>query len=492
MVASPLLSRTDRAAAGRTAGPASGTWTAGPRPTATPGRYPQHRDPARRGPEAWQRFLADPVRYVGGDPRRFRAAVLGALNGHGRRRARRCARRGLHPRPADQPGALRAGPRRRRPLPPGYGSVTRLIAARRGDRRVERQRAGTTRQTVEVNPLGDDASVARRMADYLSGSRSATRSAWARPALPVGFSWLTFACRARGLDGGPTREVDPAPGFGRPLRPTARAAPGAVDALARRQRGARAEAPTGTATTPRCSARPSCSARRWPAAPSCPGSRPASRRWKGLPAPPGYRVHRRARRAAPAGLARQPIAAHAGGQAHHARNAARLNVEHWEAQIERWAMRPYPLAGRGRARWLKAHTRWPNGWRWCTATTAPATSWSRAGTSPPSWTGNWCTWATRTKTWPGSACPCTWAAALRPAVRARAGSSALRAAVRHRGLDRPRCTTTRCSASSSWRPPTWRRRAASRTGAQRHAHAGDGQPGRHLPAPDGQGHRGPA
>ncbi len=35
-------------------------------------------------------------------------------------------------------------------------------------------------------------------------------------------------------------------------------------------------------------------------------------------------------------------------------NAARRNVEHWEAQIERWAMRSYPLAEWG-IRWLKAH-----------------------------------------------------------------------------------------------------------------------------------------
>ncbi len=32
------------------------------------------------GAEAWQRFLADPIRYVGGDPVRFRADVLGALH----------------------------------------------------------------------------------------------------------------------------------------------------------------------------------------------------------------------------------------------------------------------------------------------------------------------------------------------------------------------------------------------------------------------------
>ena len=35
-------------------------------------------------------------------------------------------------------------------------------------------------------------------------------------------------------------------------------------------------------------------------------------------------------------------------------NAARHNVEHWEAQIARWAMRPYPLAEWG-IRWLKAN-----------------------------------------------------------------------------------------------------------------------------------------
>lgn len=37
-----------------------------------------------------------------------------------------------------------------------------------------------------------------------------------------------------------------------------------------------------------------------------------------------------------------------------AQNAARRNVEYWEAQIARWAMRPHPLAEWG-IRWLKAH-----------------------------------------------------------------------------------------------------------------------------------------
>ena len=37
-----------------------------------------------------------------------------------------------------------------------------------------------------------------------------------------------------------------------------------------------------------------------------------------------------------------------------AQNAARLNIEYWEAQIARWAMRPFPLIEWG-LRWLKAH-----------------------------------------------------------------------------------------------------------------------------------------
>jgi aminoglycoside phosphotransferase (APT) family kinase protein len=48
----------------------------------------------------------------------------------------------------------------------------------------------------------------------------------------------------------------------------------------------------------------------------------------------------------------RPIAELAHGIA--AENAARLNVEYWEAQIARWAMRPYPMAEWG-IRWLKAH-----------------------------------------------------------------------------------------------------------------------------------------
>ena len=49
---------------------------------------------------------------------------------------------------------------------------------------------------------------------------------------------------------------------------------------------------------------------------------------------------------------KKPIAAMDHGIA--AGNAARINVEYWEAQIQRWAMRAYPLAEWG-IRWLKAN-----------------------------------------------------------------------------------------------------------------------------------------
>jgi aminoglycoside phosphotransferase (APT) family kinase protein len=48
----------------------------------------------------------------------------------------------------------------------------------------------------------------------------------------------------------------------------------------------------------------------------------------------------------------KPIAAMAHGIT--AQNAAMQNVEYWETQIARWAMRPYPMAEWG-VRWLKAH-----------------------------------------------------------------------------------------------------------------------------------------
>ena len=44
------------------------------------GRYRSTETLRAQGAHEWRRFLADPVRYLGDDPARFRADVLGALN----------------------------------------------------------------------------------------------------------------------------------------------------------------------------------------------------------------------------------------------------------------------------------------------------------------------------------------------------------------------------------------------------------------------------
>jgi len=52
-------------------------WAEADRHTA---RYRSTETLRAQGSAEWQRFLADPVRYVGGDPEHFRAAVLAALH----------------------------------------------------------------------------------------------------------------------------------------------------------------------------------------------------------------------------------------------------------------------------------------------------------------------------------------------------------------------------------------------------------------------------
>jgi probable phosphoglycerate mutase len=86
-----------------------------------------------QGQGEWQRFLDDPVRYVGGDPQAFRAAVLGALEAL------------VASSPRDAHVAVYShglvinlvlshalGLERIIHFPPSYGSVTRLRARRSG------------------------------------------------------------------------------------------------------------------------------------------------------------------------------------------------------------------------------------------------------------------------------------------------------------------------------------------------------------------------
>jgi hypothetical protein len=107
-----------------------------------------------------------------------------------------------------------------------------------------------------------------------------------------------------------------------------------------RQRRAGCRAAYWEQRRPTISARPSCSARRSSGKRSaCRGSRPTNRHCdEGYPQELAADVHRRAAALHRIAWQQKPIAALARGIT--AENAARLNVEYWEQQIARWAMRP--------------------------------------------------------------------------------------------------------------------------------------------------------
>ena len=82
-----------------------------------------------QGAEEWQRFLADPVRYLGGDTVSFRGAVLGALGAlvaAGPRNARVAVF--CHGLPINVVLSHALGLERIVHFPPAYGSITRLRA----------------------------------------------------------------------------------------------------------------------------------------------------------------------------------------------------------------------------------------------------------------------------------------------------------------------------------------------------------------------------
>ena len=97
-----------------------------------------------QGAEEWQRFLADPVRYMGGDPASFRSAVLTALEAlvaAGPRDARVAVF--CHGLPINVVLSYALGLDRIVHFPPAYGSVTRL-----------RARSVGTIGIVSVNEMG--------------------------------------------------------------------------------------------------------------------------------------------------------------------------------------------------------------------------------------------------------------------------------------------------------------------------------------------------
>jgi aminoglycoside phosphotransferase (APT) family kinase protein len=205
-----------------------------------------------------------------------------------------------------------------------------------------------------MTTIADDATLARRIEDYLSRQVGCRVAVGAIKRFPVGFSWLTYAVPVSGLDGGDgTRELilrlGPdyglfAPYSAGPQVLAMRSLEGSGVPLPRAYWsdddpsifGAPflfCEKVSGSAVVPWVSANE-------------PGLEEGYRKRLGeqfIDALAALHCVRWQDR---------PIAEMAHGIT--ADNAARLNVEHWQAQIERWAMRPYPLAEWG-IRWLKAH-----------------------------------------------------------------------------------------------------------------------------------------
>ena len=205
-----------------------------------------------------------------------------------------------------------------------------------------------------MNAMAEDAALARRIGDYLERQLGHKVAVGTMRRFPVGFSWLTYAVPITGLeDDGATRELilRLGPGFG--LFAPYSAAP---QVLALRSLES-SEVPVprvywhsedaGILGAPFlfCEKMAGAAVSPWVPA-NAPGLEPIYRRalaeqfvdalaalhcvpWQG-----------------------RPINATAHGVT--MQNTALRQVEHWQAQIARWAMRPYPMADWG-IRWLKAH-----------------------------------------------------------------------------------------------------------------------------------------
>ena len=205
-----------------------------------------------------------------------------------------------------------------------------------------------------MNTIGDEAALAAKVSTYLAEQVGHAVQVGTVRRFPVGFSWLTYAVPVTGLKGGSDSEelilrLGPdyglfAPYSADPQALAMRSLEGSAVPLPRAYWSSDdpaifgapflfCEKVSGDAVVPWVSANE-------------PGLEE------------GYRKQLAAEFIdALAALHRvdwrdKPIAALAGGIT--VENAARVNVEYWETQIGRWAMRSYPLAEWG-IRWLKAH-----------------------------------------------------------------------------------------------------------------------------------------
>ena len=205
-----------------------------------------------------------------------------------------------------------------------------------------------------MTTFSDDASLARKIAAYLSGQVGHAVEAGPIKRFPVGFSWLTYAVPVRGLESAHDEQelilrLGPdyglfAPYSARPQELSMRSLEGSTVPLPRAFWSSDdasilgapflfCEKARGAAVVPWVSANE-------PAMDEAYRQQLAEQFIDILAA-----LHR-------VPWASKPIAELDSGITE--TNAALCNVEHWEAQIKRWQMRSYPLAEWG-VRWLKAH-----------------------------------------------------------------------------------------------------------------------------------------
>lgn len=205
-----------------------------------------------------------------------------------------------------------------------------------------------------LNPLGDDAALAARVQQYLALQTGHAVTVGTLRRFPVGFSWLTYAVPVTGLDGTrQTRELILRLGPDHGLFAPYSAGP---QALAMRSLEG------GEVPVPRTywhSDDPAILGAPFLFCEKMAGS--AVVPWVSATEPPLEEGYRRQLGTqfidALAALHRldwqqRPIAAMAGDLS--TGNAAQRTVDVWKQLIERWAMRPYPLAEWG-IRWLEQH-----------------------------------------------------------------------------------------------------------------------------------------
>lgn len=205
-----------------------------------------------------------------------------------------------------------------------------------------------------MSTIANDTELAARIADYLAKQVGHAVEVGALRRFPVGFSWLTYGLTVRGLDGpGSERELILRLGPDYGLFAPYSAEPQVLAMRSLEGSAVPVPKPYWSSDNATILGAPFLFCDKVPGAAVVP--------WVPSTTPPladDYRASLAAEftdaLAALHALRWQdrPIAAMARGIS--ADNAAQRNVVYWEQQIERWAMRPYPLAEWG-VRWLKTH-----------------------------------------------------------------------------------------------------------------------------------------